>query len=157
MSNPVSELPQSSKKYDKEFVRDVMNSDPHKINQSSTLLEATRMMVKYDCGFLIVVDEDNDLAGVITDRDIVIFGVAHGKNPKTTKVIDVMADNVISCCEDETLEYAADHISENEIRRLVVLDRKDKLVGVISLVDMIKHVEDDSINVEVIKHLFKYA
>jgi CBS domain-containing protein len=68
-----------------------------------------------------------------------------------------MSTNIITCYEDETLEIAADHISENDIRRLVVLDRKEKLVGVVSLVDMIKHVEDDSINIEVIRHLFKYA
>lgn len=159
MSNPVPEMKElaGQKVYDKEFVRDVMNNEPHNIDQTASLVDATRKMVKYDCGFLVVIDRQNNLTGVITDRDIVTLGIACGKDPEETLVEDLMATNVITCYEDESLEDAADHISENEIRRLVVLDRNDKMVGVVSLVDMIKHVEDDSINIEVIKHLFKYA
>jgi CBS domain-containing protein len=140
----------------KEYVRDVMNRDPHKISKTASLVKATEEMLKYDCGFLIVTD-NGKADGVITDRDIVIFGIAEGKDPKNSRVEEVMTKELITCYEDETLEHAADHISENDIRRLVVLDRNDRIAGVVSIVDMIKHVEDDSINFEVIKHLFKYA
>ena len=140
----------------KEYVSDVMNPDPHTVSKTASLVEATQEMLSNDCGFLIVTDNGKP-DGVITDRDIVIFGIAEGKDPKSAKVEELMTKQLITCYQNETLAYAADHISENDIRRLVVLDENDKLAGVVSIVDMIKHVEDDSINFEVIKHLFKYA
>ncbi len=144
--------------YKKEYVSDVMSKNPHLIKESKSLTDATKLMVKHDCGFLIVVNENDDISGVITDRDIVFYGIAEEKLARDTQVKEVMTSNVISCYENETLEFAADHISENGIKRLVVLDKNsDKLKGVVSIVDMIKHVEDDSINIEVVKHLFKYA
>lgn len=141
----------------KEYVKDVMNPDPHTINQKDCLHKATKEMVKHDCGFLIAIDDLGKAVGVLTDRDIVVYGIADDKDLKETQVSELMTKDIITCYKDELLEVAADHISANDIRRLVVLDDADNLAGVISLVDMIKHVEDDTINFEVIKHLFKYA
>ncbi len=140
-----------------EYVRDVMSSDPHTVSEDATFLEATQKMVQHDCGFLIAVDINGKVTGVITDRDIIVFGVAQGFQPNKSVVSDIMTREIVTCYDDETLDMAADHISENDIRRLVVLDRDENLKGVISIVDMLKHVEDDSINIEIIRHLFKYA
>lgn len=141
----------------KELVSDVMNPDPHIILANNTLYQASQEMLKYECGFLVVVDENKKPVGALTDRDIVIFGIAAGKDPKTCKISEIMSDNLLTCYKNETLQLAADHMGENGVRRLAVLNENDDLAGVISIVDMLKHVENDSMNIEVIEHLYKYA
>ena len=157
MANPVLKNLYEAPKKVREIVSDVMNPDPHTVKETKTLYEATEKMLQYDCGFLVVVNEQGKPTGAITDRDIVIYGIAKGKDPKLHNVEDVMNRNLFTCYEGETLELAADHMSENGVRRLAVLNVEDDLCGVVSIADMLKHVEDDSINVEVIRHLFKYA
>ncbi|MCH2038715.1 MAG: CBS domain-containing protein [Rickettsiales bacterium] len=137
-------------------IKELMNTEPHWINDDSSLTEAAKKMLEYDCGSLIVgTDQPN---GIITDRDIVLWGIAANKDVNTTKVKEIMSREVKSCYEDQTLEEAADIMSDNDIRRLVVLQREDdRLVGVISLADIIKCPDSEHVNDEVIHHLFRYA
>lgn len=98
-----------------------------------TLQLVSRRMAEEDIGFLPVGDEDR-LVGTITDRDIVIRAVAEGRDGWTL-VRDVMTRDVKYCFEDEEMESVIHNMGDNQIRRLPVVDRNKRLVGVVSLAD----------------------
>jgi CBS domain-containing protein len=101
----------------------------------TTLDQAARKMREYNIGLLPVVEEDRVL-GVVTDRDIVVRAVAEGRNPRTTKVADVMTTKVIFCCTDQSVADAYRIMEKNRVRRLVVLDPDDYLAGVVTINDL---------------------
>ena len=123
-------------------LRDVMTKDVEAISADATLEEAARKMKELDVGPLPVVD-DGTVIGVITDRDITVRATAHGSDPKTSRVRDAMTSDVVSCFEDEGVEAAARVMSEKQIRRLLVLTREKKLVGIVSLGDLAIEAGDD--------------
>jgi CBS domain-containing protein len=80
--------------------------------------------------------EDDRLVGVITDRDIAIRAVAEGMDTAITTVREIMSDEVKYCFEDETVDHVADNMGSEQIRRLPVVDRDKRLVGIVSLGDI---------------------
>jgi len=138
-------------------VQEFMNKTPHFISPDSTLRDAATAMQHHDCGALVVGHPDDTPSGIITDRDIVVWGLAEGRNPDTATVREIISGEVISCSKDETAEQAADKMSVNDVRRLIVVNPQNKVIGVLSTVDIIKCVDTDEINDEVIHHLFHYA
>jgi CBS domain-containing protein len=102
---------------------------------SASLQEAAVRMRSFQIGLLPVFDRER-LVGMITDRDIAVRGVAEGLDPSTTRVRDVMTTEVISCYDDQLVVEATFLMQENQIRRLVVLNRDEQLVGVVSLGDL---------------------
>lgn len=100
-----------------------------------TLKEVACLMRDGDFGFLPI-QENDKLIGTITDRDIVIRAVASGLSPDTTTVFEVMSKKVLYCFEDQTLEEVTRNLGENQVRRLPVLNRDKRLVGVLSLGDL---------------------
>lgn len=112
-------------------VKELMETDLELISPDATLEEAARKMKERDCGFLPVGDKD-DPEGIITDRDIVIRAIAEGKNPAEEKVRAYMTDEVCACRDNDTLENAAQAMSENNVSRLVVKDSHDKICGVLT-------------------------
>lgn len=113
----------------------LMTRDPEILSPEITLAKAAEIMGKQDFGFLPIGENDR-LIGAVTDRDLVIRGVAQGKDPNTTTVRDVMTDQIRYCFENDSVEKVADMMSELQIRRLVVLNDKKRIVGVISLGDL---------------------
>lgn len=89
----------------------------------------------HDIGVVPVVDGDH-IIGMLTDRDIVLQVVANGDDPRHIPVTDVMSTGSISVFEDQTVEKAIELMQKYQVRRLPVLDRKSKLVGIISLGDI---------------------
>ena len=138
------------------LVKTLMTTHPHLIDPESTLREAAKKMQEFDCGSLVV-GRDEKPEGMLTDRDIVIWGLAQDHNPDQTRVSDIMTTDVITCYEDQTVEQAADIMSEGDVRRLVTLSRDNKVVGVLSIADIIKCSDSEAVNDTVIHHLFKYA
>jgi CBS domain-containing protein len=116
-------------------VHDVMTRDPEVIAPDATLQKAAEMMRSLDVGSLPVVDGDR-LAGVVTDRDIAVRGVASGADPKTAKVRDAMTKELVYCNEDQDVGEAARLMRENQVRRLPVLSGDGLLVGVVALADL---------------------
>ncbi len=100
-----------------------------------TLKEVACLMRDGDYGFLPI-QENDKLIGTITDRDIAIRAVASGLSPDTTKVFEVMSKKVLYCFEDQTLEEVTRNLGDNQVRRLPVLNRDKRLVGVLSLGDL---------------------
>jgi CBS domain-containing protein len=101
---------------------------------SNTICDAARAMAEIDAGVLPVGDEDR-LVGMITDRDIAVRAVALGKGPDTP-VSDVMSREVKYCFEDEDLEHVAKNMGDIQLRRLPVVSRDKRLVGIVALGDI---------------------
>jgi CBS domain-containing protein len=115
-------------------VSEAMSSKVKLASPQQTIREAARMMKEIDAGVLPVGDNDR-LVGMITDRDIAVRAVAEGKGPDTP-VSDVMSQEVKYCFEDEELDDVAHNMADIQVRRLPVLNREKRLVGMISLGDL---------------------
>ncbi len=115
-------------------VADAMTRDVQLANPDMSLTEAAKMMVDGDCGVLPVSENDR-LVGMITDRDIVVRAVAQGKT-ETCKIRDVMSTEVKYCFEDDDIEDVAQNMGDLQIRRLPVVTRDKRLVGILSLGDI---------------------
>ena len=116
-------------------VNEIITRDPQVIRPETALIEAAQKMKSLDIGMLPVCDGDR-LVGVITDRDITVRGVAQGSDPKTARVQEVMTSEVIYCFDDEDVKEAAKKMEEKKVRRLPVLNREKRLVGIVSLGDL---------------------
>jgi CBS domain-containing protein len=116
-------------------ISNIMSSDVLTASPEDTIQAAARKMEEADVGFLPV-GENDKLVGMITDRDIALRAVAQGKDPKKTKVREVMTDKVLYCAEDEDIEEAADNMAEMQVRRLPIVDANKRLVGVLSIGDI---------------------
>ncbi|MFL5286067.1 MAG: CBS domain-containing protein [Rhodopila sp.] len=118
-----------------QVVSDVMTSDVRLINPEETVQQATRMMRDEDTGVLPVGEGDR-LVGIVTDRDVTLRVVAEGKDPQRTKVREVMSQEPKYVFEDENIEHAADNMAQQQIRRLPVVNRDKRLVGILSVGDL---------------------
>lgn len=116
-----------------QLLKDVMSRDVQVIGPQSTLQEAAALM--RDNGFgMLPVGENDRMIGAITDRDIAVRAVAEGKECDT-QVRDVMSNEMVWCFEDDTVEKGADLMSKAQVRRLPVVNREKRLVGIVSLGD----------------------
>lgn len=115
-------------------VRQCMSDDVAIAAPAQTIRDAARMMKNIDAGFLPVGENDR-LVGMITDRDIAIRAVANGKGPDT-QIRDVMSKEILYCFEDDDVDEVSANMAEEQIRRMPVLNREKRLVGVISLGDI---------------------
>ncbi|HUH94681.1 MAG TPA: CBS domain-containing protein [Casimicrobiaceae bacterium] len=118
-------------------VKEAMCRDVQLANPDETIQHAARMMVEIDAGALPVGENDR-LVGMITDRDIAVRAVALGK-PPATRIREVMSGEVLYCFEDEELAHVARNMSDMKVRRLPVVNRDQRLVGVISAGDIARH------------------
>jgi CBS domain-containing protein len=116
-------------------VADVMSTDVRVANPEDTVQHAARLMREEDTGVLPVGEGDR-LVGMVTDRDVALRLAAEGKDPANTKVREVMTPEVRYVFEDEQIEHVADNMAEQQIRRLPVVNRDKRLVGIVSLSDI---------------------
>jgi CBS domain-containing protein len=118
-------------------VSEAMSRDVRIAGPDQTICEAACMMSEIDAGSLPVGDQDR-LVGVITDRDIVIRAVAARKSPDT-KVREVMSPEVLYCFDDQDVDEVARNMGRQQVRRLPVVNRDKRLVGIVSLADLALH------------------
>jgi CBS domain-containing protein len=116
-------------------LKDVMTTKVQLTDPGAKLKDAAALMREGDFGLLPVGANDR-LVGTITDRDITIRAVAEGRDPNTTTVADVMSEGIRYCFEDQDIEEAAQLMSEAQVRRLPVLNRDKRLVGIVALADL---------------------
>ncbi len=116
-------------------IKEVMSRDIDLADPNMTIEKAAKLMAEDDVGFLPVGENDR-MIGMVTDRDIAIRAVARGKDPSRTMVRDVMTDRVLYCYEDESIETAARNMANLQIRRMPVVNREKRLVGIIALADI---------------------
>ena len=115
-------------------VRDVMTRDVHIARPGDTLREVSDRMARGDFGFIPVAEGDR-LIGTITDRDIVVRAVAAGASPDSP-VVEYISRDARTAYADDDLKTVLDAMGDKQIRRLPVLDKDDRLVGVVSLGDL---------------------
>jgi CBS domain-containing protein len=119
-------------------VKDLMTPQAEVISPDATAEDAASIMKGLDIGVLPVCDEEG-LVGILTDRDLAVRVIAVKRDPKAMLVGEAMTPSVVYCFEDDEIERAAAVMAGQQIRRLPVLDKNRKLVGMISLGDIAAH------------------
>jgi CBS domain-containing protein len=123
-------------------VSEAMTRDVRVANPGQSIRDVAKIMAEIDAG-AIPVGENDRLVGMITDRDIAIRAVAQGKGPDTP-VRDVMSKDVKYCFEDEDLEHVAHNMGDIQVRRLPVVSRDKRLVGIVSLGDVAQNEDSET-------------
>jgi CBS domain-containing protein len=119
-------------------VNEIMTPDVQTIGPDDTLQQAAKLMDDLNVGILPVHDGTH-LVGVITDRDITVRATSLGLGPTEHVVSDFMTDEIYYCVGDDSIESVADNMAHIQVRRMPVLDRAGRLVGIISLGDIATH------------------
>jgi CBS domain-containing protein len=119
-----------------------MTRDVRIANPGQSIRDVAKIMAEIDAGAMPVGENDR-LVGMITDRDIAIRAVAKGKGPDTP-VRDVMSKDVKYCYEDEDLEHVAKNMGDIQVRRLPVVSRDKRLVGIVSLGDVAQNEDSET-------------
>lgn len=124
-------------------VAEIMTRNVRIVSPDRTIQEAARLMDEMNVGALPVCD-GRRLRGMVTDRDITVRATAAGLPPDTTRVRDIMTDNVWWCFDDDDLDHIVQLMSDHQIRRLPVVDRDKHLVGIVALGDLATDSEEDA-------------
>jgi len=124
-------------------VSEVMTPQPIHVKESATLVDAARAMRDRDIGDLIVV-RDGEILGMVTDRDLVIRGLAEGHDPKTMTVGEVCSTDVVTVAPNESVDKVMALMREKAVRRIPVVD-EGKPVGILSLGDLAMRKDKDSV------------
>lgn len=119
-------------------VKEIMTKNPTTCLPTAKLDEVAKLMMEHSCGEIPVVkSKDNpELVGVVTDRDICCRAVAVGKNPATITASEVMSSPVFTITSDQDLAKSCKTFSDKEVRRLPVVDKKNHVIGILSLADL---------------------
>ena len=125
------------------LVTDVMTRGAECIGPTNSLQAAAQKMRNLNVGVLPICDNDL-LVGMITDRDITVRAVADGLDIRLTTVKDVMTPDVVYCFDDQDVQEAANLMQEQQVRRLVVLNRDKRLIGIVSLGDLAVETGDEN-------------
>lgn len=131
-------------------IKEVMSTRVATVHADATLRDAAREMRNMDIGVLPVKENDR-LVGMITDRDITVRAVAEGKNPDQISVRDAMTSELVSCYEDQNLSEVSRIMQERKVRRIVVLDRQQQLVGIASMGDLTIQSENEQMGGEMLQ------
>jgi CBS domain-containing protein len=124
--------------------RDIMTSDATCASVNDTLVDAARKMKELDVGALPICGEDNRLAGMVTDRDIVVKCLAEGGDPSSTRVGDLAEGKPVTIGADDPVEEILRTMTQYGVRRLPVIDGHD-LIGMVSQADVAKNLPDDRV------------
>ena len=117
---------------------DVMTMDPTCCLASDPVARAAEIMKTEDVGSVPVVADETTkhLVGILTDRDIVLQIVAEGKDAMTVAVEEAMTRNPVTCKPEEDIQNAFDRMSQHQVRRIPVVDGRDRVVGIIAQADL---------------------
>ncbi len=134
---------------------DVMTRNPVCAQPEDTVVNVARLMKEKDIGPVPIVEDKTSkkLLGIVTDRDLAIKVVAAGRDPKTTLVKDVMTKVVITCRADDDIETTLDAMSQNQLRRILVVDDGNMLVGIIAQADVATRMDEPEKTAEVVKEI----
>jgi CBS domain-containing protein len=133
-------------------VKDAMTSDVKTATPSQSLAEAAALMKQEDVGSIPVVDGDR-LVGVVTDRDIVVRGIADGSDPKAVQVGDIASRDIVTVRPDDDLDEALRLMAQHQVRRLPVVE-DGQLVGVVATADLAHEVKDKAVG-QVVEEISK--
>jgi CBS domain-containing protein len=134
---------------------DVMTKDPVCGTPDDLVVDVAQLMLDEDIGPIPIVEDQNGkkLIGIVTDRDLAIKVVAEGRDPKSTKVADVMTRSVITCRADEPVQTALDAMAEHQLRRIPVVDKDERIVGIIAQADVATRIDEPETTAEMVKEI----
>jgi CBS domain-containing protein len=133
-------------------LREIMTREVHCIPPDTSLRHAAQKMKSWDVGALPICENDR-LIGVVTDRDIAIRAVAEGQNPDASTVKEAMTRDLVFCFDDEDVQRAAELMEKRQIRRLPILNRSKRLVGIVSLGDLAIRLHDANLCHEALEQI----
>jgi CBS domain-containing protein len=116
-------------------IAEVMTKNPYGVTTTATLNEAARMMRDQEIGDVLVMRDDGTLCGLVTDRDLVVRGLAEGLDPGSASVEEVCNHDPVTLSSDQPVEEAVAMMRQYNIRRLPIVDGEN-LVGILSLGDL---------------------
>ncbi len=125
------------------LVRDVMTTDVKVIEPKTTLAEAARILRDEDIGMLPIGGQR--LEGTVTDRDLVVRGIANDVDPVSTPVEKLMSAEVLYCFDDQDCAEVARNMGEQKVRRLPVVNREKALVGLVGFADLTEGTEPQAV------------
>ena len=123
-------------------ISEVMTTNVETVTPNQTAQEAASFMLRANAGSIPVCDGQR-VVGMITDRYIAVRGVAEGRGPDTP-VADLMSDGIVCAHEDDEVQVVAKRMSEEQVRRMPVVDSEDRLVGIVSLGDLARETAGES-------------
>jgi len=126
------------------LIKEVMTRNAECTRPTATIRDVAERMKQLNVGSLPVCDNDR-LVGIVTDRDITVRSISEGRDPDLDHVSDVMSPGVTCCFEDQEVQEAARLMHDGQIRRLPVLNRDKRLVGIVSLGDLAVQTGDQNL------------
>jgi CBS domain-containing protein len=120
-------------------IKHVMTKDPTCCVPSDTAQRAAKIMRDEDTGAVPIIENEQSrkVVGIVTDRDLCMNVVAEGRDPRTTQVHESMTTTVVSCSPQDSVDKATELMRENQIRRVPVVDEKHRLVGIVTMADIV--------------------
>lgn len=117
---------------------EVMTKNPVVCTPNDLVAKVAQVMKKEDVGPVPIVESEQTrkLVGMLTDRDLAVKMVGEGRDIKTTKAEEVMSRRVVTCRAEDDVQMALDAMSENQVRRIPIVDEKDRIIGIISQADV---------------------
>jgi CBS domain-containing protein len=116
-------------------IKDIMTPNFKFMAPDSPVSQVAQQMRDMDCGFMPLAENDK-MVGMITDRDITIRAIAEGKDPANTPAREIMTAKTYYCYDDQDIEEVCNNMGEIQVRRLPVVNREKRLVGVVSMGDL---------------------
>ena len=124
---------------------DIVSKNPHCLKENDSVFQAAKIMKEHSVGVIPIVDDNQKPCGVLTDRDIVIRCIGENHDYKQCKVSNVYSKGVHKVYEDQSLQEALNLMKKEHLRRLICVDRNDKLCGLLSLSDLAHHINDTNL------------
>jgi CBS domain-containing protein len=124
-------------------VSEIMTTNVECVSPETGIPELAQKMKTLDVGFLAICENDR-LAGTVTDRDIVLRCIAGGRDLSSCTARDIMTHDIVWCSEDDSIKDVASKMREKEVRRMLILNKDKRLVGVVSLGDISRVEEKES-------------
>ena len=135
---------------------DIMTKDLVYSLPGDMVSDVAKLMKDEDIGPVLIVDDSHDgkrLVGIVTDRDLALKVVGEGRDPKSTRVEDVMTGSLVTCRADDDVENAMRAMAQNQLRRVPVVDDSGQLVGIISQADVATRLNEPQSTAEVVKEI----
>ena len=134
---------------------EVMTKNPVCCLQNDTVLKAAELMKSENVGSIPVIENEQTqkLIGIVTDRDLTLKIVAEGRDPKSTKVDEVMTHKVVTCRAEDDLQKALDAMAEHQLRRIPIVDANNRVVGIIAQADVATRVDQPEKTAEMVKEI----
>ncbi len=139
------------------LVKEVMTRNVECISPDDTIQTAARKMRDLNVGPLPVCGENDRLVGMVTDRDITVRATAEGRDPTRTPIRDVMTPDVVYVFEDQDARDAADTMATRQIRRVLVLNRAERLTGIVSMADLAVDAGKETRSGDTLRHVSEPA